>query len=119
MIGLSPLNLYIDNDGEEVNSLVLCDKGRAVSDKDSPYEAELAGIQRLTANHIALWQSIRSRTASGETCTKSLVRDDMRGMGFDVAKKFTRWLDKLEIDGLIHINGENICPNSLSNAVSN
>ncbi|HDL8539528.1 TPA: Cro/Cl family transcriptional regulator, partial [Yersinia enterocolitica] len=81
---LSPLNLY--NDGEEVNSLVLCDRGREVSDEDSPYEAELAGIQRLTANHIALWHSIRSRTASGEACTKSLVRDDMRGMGFDVAK---------------------------------
>ncbi|EON3355511.1 helicase RepA family protein, partial [Yersinia enterocolitica] len=77
---LSPLNLYIDNDGEEVNSLVLCDRGREVSDEDSPYEAELAGIQRLTANHIALWQSIRSRTDSGEACTKSLVRDDMRGM---------------------------------------
>ncbi|CNI30663.1 putative regulatory prophage protein [Yersinia aldovae] len=87
--------------------------------KDSPYEAELAGIQRLTANHIALWQSIRSHTASGETCTKSLVRDDIRGMGFDVAKKFTRWLDKLEIDGLIHIDGENICPNSLSNTARN
>ncbi len=82
-------------------------------------EAELAGIQRLTANHIALWHSIRSRTASGEACTKSLVRDDMRGMGFDVAKKFTRWLDKLEIDGLIHIDGENICPNSLSNTARN
>ncbi|EEP93572.1 hypothetical protein yaldo0001_40570, partial [Yersinia aldovae ATCC 35236] len=65
---LSPLNLYIDNDGEEVNSLVLCDKGREVSDEDSPYEGELAGIQRLTANHITLWQSIRSRTASGEAC---------------------------------------------------
>ncbi|EKN3336997.1 helicase RepA family protein [Yersinia enterocolitica] len=116
---LSPLNLYIDNDGEEVNSLVLCDRGREVSDEDSPYEAELAGIQRLTANHIALWQSIRSRTTSGEACTKSLVRDDMRGMGFDVAKKFTRWLDKLEIDGLIHIDGENICPNSLSNTARN
>ncbi|CNG98151.1 putative regulatory prophage protein [Yersinia enterocolitica] len=93
--------------------------GCEVSDEDSPYEAELAGIQRLTANHIALWQSIRSRTASGEACTKSLVRDDMRGMGFDVAKKFTRWLDKLEIDGLIHIDGENICPNSLSNTARN
>ncbi|CRG50312.1 putative regulatory prophage protein [Yersinia wautersii] len=43
----------------------------------------------------------------------------MRSMGFDVAKKFTRWLDKLEIDGLINIDGENICPNSLSNTARN
>ncbi|EKN3396548.1 Cro/Cl family transcriptional regulator, partial [Yersinia enterocolitica] len=26
---------------------------------------------------------------------------------------------KLEIDGLIHIDGENICPNSLSNTARN
>lgn len=112
---LSPLNLYIDNDGEEVNSLVVCDQGREVKDEDAPYDAELAGVQRLTANHIALWQSIRSRTASGDGCTKSLVRDDMRAMGFDVSKKFTRWLDKLETEGLISIDGEDICPDSLGN----
>lgn len=116
---LSPLNLYIDNDGEEVNSLVVCDQGREVRDEDTPYDAELAGVQRLTANHIALWQSIRSRTASGDGCTKSLVRDDMRAMGFDVSKKFTRWLDKLETEGLISIDGEHICPDSLGNKPRN
>jgi putative DNA primase/helicase len=109
---LSPINLYIDNDGEEVNSLVLCDRGREVRDEDTDYDAELTGIARLTANHIALWESIRSRTASGDACTKSLVRDDLRAMGFDVGKKFTRWLDKLESEGLISIDGENIRPKS-------
>ena len=31
-------------------------------------------------------------------------------MGFDVSKKFTRWLDKLEKDGLIALDGEHITP---------
>ncbi|MEI7377907.1 hypothetical protein [Dickeya chrysanthemi] len=31
---------------------------------------------------------------------RALVRDDMWAMGFDVYKKFTRWLDKLVKDDL-------------------
>ncbi|MBW7981989.1 hypothetical protein C8D90_106198 [Enterobacillus tribolii] len=31
-------------------------------------------------------------------------------MGLDVSKKFIRWLDKLERDGLIVLNGEHITP---------
>ncbi|MBN3065165.1 hypothetical protein H5A21_14010 [Pectobacterium aquaticum] len=53
----------------------------------------------------------------GEDCTRSLVRDDMRAMGFDVNKKFTRWLDKLEKDGLIAFEGERITPLSQRNKV--
>lgn len=34
----------------------------------------------------------------------------MKTMGFDVSKKFTRWLDKLEKDGLIALNGKRIKP---------
>ncbi|KHT23148.1 AAA family ATPase [Pectobacterium brasiliense] len=53
----------------------------------------------------------------GEGCTRSLVRDDMRAMGFDVNKKLTRWLDKLEKDGLIVFEGERITPLSQRNKV--
>ncbi|UCZ73716.1 hypothetical protein LHK94_11665 [Dickeya zeae] len=35
---------------------------------------------------------------------------DMRAMGFDVSKKFTRWLDKFVKDGQIALDGENIVP---------
>ncbi|WP_348524015.1 AAA family ATPase [Pectobacterium brasiliense] len=49
--------------------------------------------------------------------TRSLVQDDMRAMGFDVNKKFTRWLDKLEKDGLIAFEGERITPLSQRNKV--
>lgn len=112
---LLPVNLYIDNDGDQVSSLVLDDEGRPVREADE--DADLTGISRLTENHVALWQAIRSRTANGEACTRALVRDDMRAMGFDVAKKFTRWLDKLEKEGRVIIDGEDIRPLSQGNKV--
>lgn len=112
---LLPVNLYIDNDGDQVSSLVLDDEGRPVREADE--DADLTGISRLTENHVALWQAIRSRTANGEACTRALVRDDMRAMGFDVAKKFTRWLDKLEKEGRVIIDGEDIRPLSQDNKV--
>ncbi|MHA7845180.1 hypothetical protein [Serratia sp. D1N4] len=34
----------------------------------------------------------------------------MKAMGFDVSKKFARWLDKLEKDGLFSFDGEHITP---------
>jgi len=107
---LVPVDLYIDNDGDQITSLVLNDEGRPVMDDTDP---ELTGITRLTDNHVALWQAIRSRTANGDACTRALVRDDMRAMGFDVSKKFTRWLDKLEKEGRVICDGEHIRPVSL------
>lgn len=107
---LHSVDLYVDDDGDRITSLVLNDEGREAIDNNIAGDQDLSGISRLTDNHIALWQAIRSRTGSGDSCTRSLVRDDMRAMGFDVAKKFTRWLDKLEKDGLIAVDGERITP---------
>ncbi|AYC17336.1 DNA primase TraC [Dickeya dianthicola] len=107
---LTAVNLYVDDDGEPVTSLVLRDEGREVRDDPTDADPALSGITRLTDNHVALWEAIRSRTASGDGCTRALVRDDMRAMGFDVSKKFTRWLDKLVKDDLIALDGENIVP---------
>lgn len=107
---LHSVDLYVDDDGDRITSLVLNDEGREAIDNNIAGDPDLSGISRLTDNHIALWQAIRSRTGSGDSCTRSLVRDDMRAMGFDVAKKFTRWLDKLEKDGLIAVDGERITP---------
>lgn len=107
----------MDDDGDQITSLVLNDEGREVREDAAASDPDLASISRLTENHSALWQAIRSRTANGEGCTRSLVRDDMRAMGFDVNKKFTRWLDKLEKDGLIAFEGERITPLSQRNKV--
>ncbi|MEI7211382.1 helicase RepA family protein [Pectobacterium versatile] len=114
---LNAVDLYVDDDGDQITSLVLNDEGREVREDEAASDPDLAGIPRLTENHFALWQAIRSRTANGEGCTRSLVRDDMRAMGFDVNKKFTRWLDKLEKDGLIAFDGESITPLSQRNKV--
>ncbi|WP_238550849.1 helicase RepA family protein [Dickeya chrysanthemi] len=114
---LTVVNLYVDDDGDQITSLVLNDEGREVREDEAASDPDLAGIPRLTENHFALWQAIRSRTANGEGCTRSLVRDDMRAMGFDVNKKFSRWLDKLEKDGLIAFDGESITPLSQRNKV--
>ncbi|MFP1773965.1 integrase domain-containing protein [Lonsdalea quercina] len=113
---LNAVNLYVDDDGDQITSLVLNDEGREVRE-DVANDPDLAGISRLTENHVALWQAIRFRTSNGEGCTRSLVRDDMRAMGFDVNKKFTRWLDKLEKDGLIAFDEESITPLSQRNKV--
>nr|WP_254711394.1 helicase RepA family protein [Pantoea cypripedii] len=107
---LFPVDLYIDNDGDQVSSLVLKDEGRPVSEADDDSNPELAGISRLTENHLALWQAIRKRTANGEPCTRALLRDDMRKMGFDVSKKFNRWLEKLVREGLVICDGEHVRP---------
>lgn len=114
---LYPVDLYIDDDGDQITSLVLNDEGREVREDAADIDPALAGVQRLTENHTALWQAVRSRTASGEACTRTLVRDDMKAMGYDVSKKFTRWLEKLEKDGLVICEGEHISPRSLHNVV--
>ena len=107
---LHSVDLYVDEDGDQITSLVLNDEGREVRDDDPASDPDLAGVPRLTGNHVALWQAIRSRTAKGESCTRAVLRDDMKAMGFDVSKKFSRWLDKLAKDNLITLRGEEIIP---------
>nr|WP_247712306.1 AAA family ATPase [Morganella morganii] len=107
---LHSVDLYVDEDGDQITSLVLNDEGREARDDDPASDPDLAGVPRLTDNHVALWQAIRSRTAKGESCTRAVLRDDMKAMNFDVSKKFSRWLDKLEKDNLIAFRGEEIIP---------
>lgn len=100
---LRQAELYTDEDGEKVCSLVVRDVPRMARDPDDG----LVGASNLSENHITLWNLIRSRTGNGDICTKALVRDDMKSMGVDV-KNFSRWITKLEQSGNITIDGENI-----------
>lgn len=105
---LRTAELYTDEDGELVCSLVVHDQPREAKE----VEPELAHVSRLSDNHHALWQAVRSRTAKGEPCTISVIKDDLRAsLGADkVRKSFPRWLDKLESEQIIRIEGENLYP---------
>ncbi|HIE8939343.1 MULTISPECIES: hypothetical protein [Klebsiella] len=105
---LTTAELYIDDDGELVCSLVIHDKPREAKEVDP----ELASVSCLSDNHQALWQAVRSRTAKGEPCSIAVIRDDLRAtLGADkVRKSFPRWLDKLESERIIRIEGEKLYP---------
>ncbi len=101
---LSPVTVYVDEDGEPVDSLVLHDQSRAAQDPTVVYP-ELAGVSHLTGNHIAVWQALLDL---GD-CTRTQLRQALRPKGINADKKFSRWLLKLEKEGLITLHGENIC----------
>ena len=101
---LRPVDLYVDDEGERIGSLVVRDLPREAKETDPA----LVGVPNLTENHTALWQSVRSRTQRGDPCTRSIVRDDLKAMGIDTGKHFSRWLQKLVESGLLKVDGENI-----------
>ena len=107
---LRPIELYYDQDDELISSLVVIDSPRTAQESGIDKYPELKGISNLTNNHIALWECIRNRTQDNESCTKAMIRDDMRLKGFDVDKKFSRWLGKLIRDDIINTEGEVIIP---------
>ncbi|EFK6339969.1 DNA primase, partial [Escherichia coli] len=85
-------------------SLVVVDKPRPPVEQERIEEAG-----NKTENHTALWGCIRSRTQHGDKCTISLLRDDMKRLGYDV-KNMRRWLAKLEKDETIRIDGDDVVP---------
>jgi len=105
---LRAAELYKDEDDEAVCSLVVRDVPREAKE----VEPELANVSRLTENHQALWQAVRSRTAKGEPCTIAIVKDDLRAtLGAEnVRKSFSRWLEKLESEKRIRIDGDRLYP---------
>ncbi|EPM3564753.1 helicase RepA family protein, partial [Escherichia coli] len=48
-------------------------------------------------------------TAHGEACTIAILRDDMKKLGYEM-KHFRRWLSKLEKDGVICVDGDDVYP---------
>ncbi|WFQ80081.1 AAA family ATPase [Xenorhabdus sp. SF857] len=97
------VELFTDKDGENITSLVLVDRPR-----DPVEEEDIGHVSNKTDNHTALWQCIiRSRIALKEPCSIALVRDDLKAIGVNV-KNFSRWLTKLEQDGMITRNGQEL-----------
>lgn len=102
---LSEAEICIDDDGEPVTSLVLNDVPRQPDDDDSPVTP---GVPYMTHNHAALWKCINQRISRNQSCTRALLRDDLRARGMNVDKKFSRWLEKLLREQLIVLDGEEI-----------
>ncbi len=101
---LREVELFKDEGGELITSLVLEDKPRP------PVELErIEYVANKTENHAALWGCIRSRTQRGDKCTIPLLRDDMKKLGYEM-KNFRRWLYKLEGDGVIAIDDDDVRP---------
>jgi hypothetical protein len=101
---LKSVEVFTDTDGEEIVSMVVIDVPRAPAELERIEEAG-----NKTENHAALWQYIRTRTAHKEPCTIALLRDDMKKLGYEM-KHFRRWLSKLEKDGVICVDGDDVYP---------
>ena len=101
---LKSVEVFTDTDGEEIVSMVVIDVPRAPAELERIEEAG-----NKTENHAALWQCIRARTAHKEPCTIALLRDDMKKLGYEM-KHFRRWLSKLEKDGVICVDGDDVYP---------
>ncbi|EEX2837133.1 AAA family ATPase [Escherichia albertii] len=101
---LKSVEVFTDTDGEEIVSMVVIDVPRAPAEMERIEEAG-----NKSENHAALWQCIRTRTAHKEPCTIALLRDDMKKLGYEM-KNFRRWLYKLERDGVIAIDGDDVRP---------
>ena len=80
---------FTDHRGKEVTSGVLQETGEQISAPEKKV--------RLTANHEALLQAVRSRTASGEATTRAVILDDLKAQGLNV-NSFSKWVKKLVDD---------------------
>ncbi|EHW4533488.1 AAA family ATPase, partial [Escherichia coli] len=101
---LKSVEVFTDPEGEEIVSMVVIDVPRAPAELERIEEAG-----NKTENHTALWGCIRSRIQHGDKCTIPLLRDDMKKLGYDT-KHLKRWLAKLEKDGVICVDGDDVHP---------
>lgn len=84
---LECIHLLTDSDGDIITSLTVIDSGR------EPEEPE-PSKPPMTKNHQAVWQAVRSRTASGEEVIYPVVRDDLKSQGMNI-KHCSRWVKDL------------------------
>ena len=87
---LISVHIRTDSDGDNINSLCLTSVGRPPKDN----EDALPKASRMSGNHEALWQAVRSRTQAGDPTTRAIIIDDLKAQGL-VVKHFSLWLAKL------------------------
>jgi putative DNA primase/helicase len=100
---LDTVYIRTDSDGDDINSLCVIPIGKKPCSKGT----HPANTPRWSTHHTAIWQSVKTRTETNGSTTKSLVRGDIRSQGFDI-KHFGRWLSKLSREGALTIDGDTI-----------
>ncbi|MFK0572919.1 AAA family ATPase [Endozoicomonas sp.] len=100
LFNLKSRTIFVDEEGDEVTSLTSEKEGIPLpGEYDTPPKGK-----NVTANHIAVWQSVRSRLAKDEPTTRAMIKDDLIAMEFDkdlVRKKLGGWIKKLIDDGCL------------------
>lgn len=76
-------HLLTDTDGESVTSLVTSDKGEIPPEPSA--EPEAATLP--TKNEVAVWEAVRSRMASGDSTAVAVIRDDLKKLMGENARK--------------------------------
>ena len=102
---MTPRFLRFDSDQEEVTTLVPSLTGQEPPEGYSQAETKV----KLSKNHQALWQAVRSRMASGEPTTVAVVRDDLKAQGMTMTN-FSKWLEALIEKGLLKKEGDVLIP---------
>ena len=90
--------LFTDRDGDDVCTLVPSDTGR-----EPPAEQEPDKQVSLSKNQEALLQAVRSRTATGESTDKAVIRDDLKAQGLSISN-FSKWLTSVCEKGLAEVS---------------
>ena len=103
---LISVHIRTDSDGDDINSLCLTSVGRQPKDN----EDALPKASRMSGNHEALWQAVRSRTQAGDPTTRAIIIDDLKAQGLAV-KHFSKWLSKLVDGGQLRIENDIILMN--------
>lgn len=100
---LTSVHIRTDSDGDDVNSLCVIPLGRQPSEDGE----SLPAASRMSGNHLALWQAMRSRTQSGHPTTRQVIIDDLKAQGLST-QHFGRWLSKLVDEGQLKVEGDTI-----------
>jgi hypothetical protein len=100
---LTSIHIRYDSDGDDVNSLCVIPAGRQPSEDGE----SLPKASRMSGNHLALWQAMRSRTQSGHPTTRQVIIDDLKAQGLPT-QHFGRWLAKLVDEGQLKVEGDTI-----------
>lgn len=97
MFRLSPVSLFTDSDGDEVQTLVASNVGEEPPAEEEQQDAPLTDKEQM------VYQIIRARQQAGHPTTREMVRDDLKAQGIST-KSLSRWLNGCVDKGVLDEN---------------